>query len=290
MSCAAPRHKMAIMSIHDPLKTGPETPPCGSGADSDRPASGPVLLQSAPCMTGPARRLRRLRKLGFWLVSDDNQTADFFMRIAAEMQVNVRIFVEAGQLLRSLQTRQIGCIVIDARIDGHRGLALQQAISDTTSYIPIVVISGASDVATAVEAMRGGASDVLERPLTTARSVVCLERALAERGRSYEAYLHSVQLQRRVSQLTPREAAVLNLVMAGLPSRAIAQRLAVQEKTVEVYRSRINHKLHARNVADLARILHSTSVAGRTGGPEASCRSPQGGESRMRLVSNQYSV
>ncbi len=220
-----------------------------------------------------ARMRRRMQRIGLWIVSDDPETVLFLSLRAAEVQIAVRSFSDAQTFLRAFRPLHAACVVIDARLDGHRGVVLEHHVVGCKRAVPVIMITGQSDVATAVDAMRGGAFDVLERPLTAARVVVCLERAIAERHRLYEGQLRRYILERRLSRLTSRERDVLQLVICGLTSRDIGAQLGVQEKTIEVYRSRINQKMHARNVADLVGMLHGVR-AGELPAPGRPVESP----------------
>ncbi len=191
------------------------------------------------------------------IVDDDMETRELLRGIAAAADLDVETYGDAAMFMRSFDPQAPGCLVVDARLHGVSGVEIQRQLAARKVSVPVIVTTRHGDVPMAVEAMRAGAFDVVEKPLLTDSVLASIRRAvehdLRRRSRSDE----SAQMRVRYSGLTEREREVLRLVAAGMTSKTIASQLTLQEKTVEVYRSRVKRKMGARNSADLVRMMHT---------------------------------
>jgi len=147
------------------------------------------------------------------------------------------------------------CLVIDTNLTGMSGIALIEELRAQGDSIPAVLITGTGDIAMAVQAMRSGASDFIERPVSRSDLVDSIERAVssAAAGRGRDAA--SDEIARKLTALTARQKDVLDYVMAGQPSKNIAADLGISQRTVESHRAQIMQKLGVRTIPDLVRAV-----------------------------------
>lgn len=144
------------------------------------------------------------------------------------------------------------CLLADVRLPAMSGLELQRQVKDRN--LPVVVITGHGDVATARQALRGGAVDFLEKPIDEADLFAAVDNALRSDA-EHVARLHELESMRaRLQRLTEREREVFARVTDGLHNREIAAELGISQRTVEVHRARLMEKLRARRVAELFRL------------------------------------
>jgi FixJ family two-component response regulator len=143
------------------------------------------------------------------------------------------------------------CVVSDIRMPGMSGIELQDELRKESSPPPIVLITAHGDIPLAVEAMRKGAIDFIEKPFDEATLTGAVERALATQTATLDPARHADAL----AQLTPRERQVLELVVAGKLNKTIADTLGISIKTVELHRSNMMGKLGVRNVPDLVKLF-----------------------------------
>ena len=147
--------------------------------------------------------------------------------------------------------RAHACVVSDIRMPGMSGIELQDELRRQSVPLPIVLITAHGDIPLAVEAMRKGAVDFIEKPFDEATLTGAVERALATHSTTIDPARHADAL----AQLTPRERQVLELVVAGKLNKTIADTLGISIKTVELHRSNMMSKLGVRNVPDLVKLF-----------------------------------
>lgn len=166
----------------------------------------------------------------------------------------VRSFASAEQFLGEVDG-DCGVAVVDLQMPGTCGLGLQQQVSARQLLIPLVFVSGSNNLGGAVAAMRAGAIDFLEKPLEQQQLRTVIEAALA-RGRQWrEQRAAQQQLESLLQRLTAREREILNLLLDGLTSRELADRLFISTKTAEEHRASLLRKMEVRNTTQLARLM-----------------------------------
>jgi two-component system, LuxR family, response regulator DctR len=149
------------------------------------------------------------------------------------------------------------CVLLDVRMPGMSGLAafeLLQALPWRAS-LPVIFLSGHADVATAVDAVKRGAFDFCEKPFSDNALVDRVERALEQSAQVLARRRGQRELQQRLESLTDRERAVMDLVVAGLPNKLVADQLNISVRTVEVHRSRVFDKMGVKSAVELANAL-----------------------------------
>jgi two-component system, LuxR family, response regulator FixJ len=165
----------------------------------------------------------------------------------------VERFASADDFLASLRQTRSGCIVADVRMPGMDGIELVRELARRGVSLPVVLISGHADVPMAVAAIRAGAEDFIEKPVDDAQLLAAINRCLARVFDELSQEQSLADLRRHVERLTPRELEVMDLVVQGFTSSAIAERLGISVRTVESYRMQIMDKMQATSVSMLVR-------------------------------------
>jgi RNA polymerase sigma factor (sigma-70 family) len=144
-----------------------------------------------------------------------------------------------------------GCILLDLQMPGLNGLELQSRLTVLGSILPIVFVTGHSDIPTTVRAIKAGAEDFLTKPIPSEQLIAAIERALArcDLARTQRTELNSFHTL--VATLTPRERQVFNLIVRGKMNKQIASELGTTERTVKAHRHEVMEKLQAQSLADL---------------------------------------
>ena len=165
----------------------------------------------------------------------------------------VEAFPSADAFLEQLTEPRSGCIVADVRMPGMDGIELVRELARRNLQLPVVLISGHADVPMAVAAIKAGAEDFIEKPVDDAPLLAAINRCLARAFNDLAREQSIVELRRQLDRLTPREVEVMDLVVQGFTSAAIAARLGISIRTVESYRVQIMDKMQAPSVAVLVR-------------------------------------
>ena len=149
------------------------------------------------------------------------------------------------------------CLVLDMRMPGMSGLTLFDRLIDRglISVLPVIFLTGHGDVPTAVDAVKRGAFDFVEKPFSDNALVDRIERALATSADAIARRRHAALVQRSFDELTERERDVMRLVAAGRPNKLIADQLSISVRTVEVHRARVFEKMDVRSAVELAILL-----------------------------------
>jgi two-component system response regulator FixJ len=162
---------------------------------------------------------------------------------------------DSAEAFLALAGGALGCVLTDVRMPGIDGLELQRRLREQGSGLPVIVMTGQGDIPLAVRAMREGAVDFLEKPFEEERLFDAIRRAQAESRRRSDLAGAAAAAAARLAKLTPREREVLDCLVAGLPNKAIANRLAASPRTIEVHRARVLEKLDAHSLPELVRLV-----------------------------------
>lgn len=192
--------------------------------------------------------------LTVFIVDDDPSVRDALGLLLGVRGYRTAMFASGEAFLQSWQPAWSGCMLIDIRMSGMDGLSLQLELQRRGCRIPVIIMSGHGDVSMARAAFKADAVDFLEKPFDDVKLIGAIDEALA-RARS----VHSEQQKRSrnvslLSELTPREREVMELVVTGRHNREIGPALGISVRTVEVHKARLMAKLGVDNVADLVRI------------------------------------
>lgn len=198
--------------------------------------------------------------LTVFIVDDDPSVRDALSLLLGIQDYRVAVFCDAESFLKAYKKAWRGCVLIDIRMPGMDGLALQKQLAAQGSELPVVIMTGHGDVASAREAFRALAVDFLEKPIDHKKLLVGIADAFSRQQAKQASLMREDQIEHLVSRLTPRELEVMNRVVAGRHNREIATELGISPRTVEVHKARVMDKLGIRNVADLVR-LHLLSAS-----------------------------
>lgn len=192
--------------------------------------------------------------LTVFIVDDDPSVRDALGLLLGVHDYRLAVFADADSFLEALKPHWRGCLLLDIRMPGLDGLALQKKLLELGCDLPVVIMTGHGDVDSAREAFRALAVDFLEKPLDGARLLAAIAEAFERQRQAADAALSRDQIQRRLDGLTPREREVMARVVAGRHNREIAAELAISPRTVEVHKARMMDKLGVGSVAELVRL------------------------------------
>lgn len=188
------------------------------------------------------------------LIDDDEGVRHSLAFSLTTAGLAVRAYESAAAFLEALDGLQPGCIVSDIRMPEIDGLELQRRLTALKIPLPVIIMTGHADVRLAVEAMKAGAVDFIEKPfdddVLLAAIRVALDRYEKTGGRAAEA----AQIQARINSLTPREREVLQGLLAGHANKTMAYDLQLSARTVEVHRANVMTKMAASSLSDLVRM------------------------------------
>jgi FixJ family two-component response regulator len=189
-----------------------------------------------------------------FVVDDDEAVRDSLQWLLEGKDYRVRCYDSAENFLARYDAREIACLVVDIRMTGMSGLELQDRLLELQSPLPIVFITGHGDVPMAVNSMKKGAMDFIQKPFDEAALVALVDRMLERAKISFASAQASASRDALLGKLTSREAQVLERIVAGRLNKQIADDLGISIKTVEAHRANIMEKLSANTVADLLKI------------------------------------
>ena len=189
-----------------------------------------------------------------YVVDDDEAVRDSVQWLLEGKGYRVRCFDSAESFLSRYDAREVACLLVDIRMGGMTGLELQARLIEIRSPLPIVFITGHGDVPMAVDTMKKGAMDFIQKPFKEADLVRLVEQMLDHAKDSFADSQLAANRDSLLSKLTMRESQVLERIVAGRLNKQIADDLCISIKTVEAHRANIMEKLSANTVADLLKI------------------------------------
>jgi two-component system response regulator FixJ len=190
-----------------------------------------------------------------FIVDDDEAMRNSLRLLLKSVGLAVSAVSSAREFLDTYTPEQPGCVVLDVRMPAMSGLEVQELLNLEGALIPVVFITGSGDVPTAVEAMRAGAFDFLQKPFRKQQFIDCIQRALAKDRASRAELEECTAIRERLESLTPREREILTLVTSGIPNKIMARELGVSQRTIEIHRSRVMEKMGATSLAQLVRMV-----------------------------------
>lgn len=173
----------------------------------------------------------------------------------------VRVPESATAFLAVANQIQNGCLITDLRMPDMDGVELLRRLRDSDTMLPAIVITGNGDVQMAVEAMKHGAIDFIEKPFSDEVLIESIGKAAARASERVQLTQTIEQTRQRLALLSERERQVLSGVVAGQPNKAIAFELGISPRTVEVYRAGLMGKMQARSLPDLVRMVMNIDIA-----------------------------
>ncbi|PTE03052.1 MULTISPECIES: response regulator transcription factor [Pandoraea] len=197
-----------------------------------------------------------------FVVDDDEAVRDSLRWLLEANGYHVRGFASAEEFLSHYNGHQVGCLILDVRMPGMSGLELQEKLVENRFNIPIIFVTGHGDVPMAVDTMKKGAMDFIEKPFDEAELRAQVERMLSKARQDASSQREQQAAEDLLSKLTSREHQVLERIIAGRLNKQIADDLGISIKTVEAHRANIMEKLNVNTVADLLRLALSKRSSG----------------------------
>jgi two-component system response regulator FixJ len=204
------------------------------------------------------------------VVDDDASVRDSLALLLDSAGFSVRTYDSAAAFLRAASDLTAGCVLTDVQMPELNGLELQRRMSELDIRLPVIVMTGHGDVPIAVEALKAGAVDFLEKPFEEQHLLAAVASAIAVSQVAHDEAAAVAGIAARIATLTPREREVLDHLVAGQPNKTIAYDLGSSPRTVEVHRARVMEKMGARSLPELVRMTiavdraaASTKLSGR---------------------------
>jgi FixJ family two-component response regulator len=188
-----------------------------------------------------------------FVVDDDQAVASSLRWLIESAGLKVETYASAQTFLDAYDNRG-GCLVLDVRMPGVNGLELQERLAARGHSLPIIIVTGHGDVPMATRALKAGAIDFLEKPVSDQLLLERIDYAINLDRRQRRQRAELADMRARLGKLSARERAVLDLVVEGNPNKLIATKLGVTPKTIEAHRAKIMRKTAAGSVAELVRM------------------------------------
>lgn len=214
--------------------------------DIDQSEAAPARVDHPPFLAKDAPLV--------FLVDDDDTVRDLIRTALEDDGFTVEAFASGEDFLSAFRPGKVGCLLVDAYLPGMSGLTLLQKLQSDGTNLPSVMITGYSDVAMAVEAMKAGACDFIEKPLNRDALLGCIDRAFRQSRKARVVAERSESASLQLASLTPRQRQILQRVLAGQASKNIASDLHISQRTVENHRAIIMKKTGSRSLPALARL------------------------------------
>jgi FixJ family two-component response regulator len=195
-----------------------------------------------------------------FVVDDNPSVRKSLSRLLAAAGYTVEAFASAREFLTRVPSDGPCCLVLDVRMPGLTGIELQAALAAAGRRMSIVFLTGHVDVPMSVKAMKGGAVDLLTKPIDREALLAAIVRAVAKDTEDRSEEIRIAEIRQRVKTLTVRETQVFALVVTGMLNKQIAFDLGVVEKTIKVHRARVMEKMRAGSVAELVRLADAVGV------------------------------
>jgi len=196
-----------------------------------------------------------------YIVEDDRAVCAMLQTVLADEGLTVEAFESGEAFFAAHPSGAFGCLVVDAGLPGMSGLELVQKLATADYRLAAIMITGQANVPMAVEAMKAGAVDFMQKPVACARFVATVRAALDALPARDEARSHCTDAMRKLNGLTARQRQVLDMVVAGVANKNIAADLGISQRTVETHRAEIMRRTGAKSLPALAR-LALTAEAG----------------------------
>src|ERR1700761_4911500 len=194
-----------------------------------------------------------------YVVDDDDGMRRALSLLLNTMGYKTAAFATPAEFLEKFKSDSAGCLLLDIRMPGMSGLELQQHLNRMGSMLPVIFITGHGDVPMAVQAMKEGAFEFVQKPFRDQDLLDRINHALKQDQENRNSLALRADVAQRLASLTPRERQVMELVVDGAANKVIAIDLALSERTVEIHRAKVMEKMGARSVAHLVKLQMSLS-------------------------------
>ena len=194
------------------------------------------------------------------VVDDDDAMRKMTALLIESVGLNVTVHPSAEAFLEAYEPDRTGCLVLDVRMPGMSGLALQRELAAQRIRIPIIIITGHGDVPMAVETMRMGAVDFIEKPFREEQLLERIHQAIAQDAVDRRKHAKRADVLTRLALLTQREREVLDRVVVGRANKQIAAELGVGRKAIEAHRSRVMKKMQVHSGPELVHLIYNSGA------------------------------
>ncbi len=212
-----------------------------------------IILSESPAQSGVPLNTKTYHMTNnVYFVDDSEEDRRDFVSVLSNKGLSLRTFVSGDEFLAQVPHLEPGCVVLDVLMPGTDGLTVVKTLSAMRPGWPVIMLSGHADVPLAVEAMKRGAKDFVEKPFIPSDLLAAIERCFELMRRAPDT-VSAKRLPKLSEIITPREMDVLRLLIAGQQNKGIAFHLGISERTVEVHRARLMRRLGVRSFAELIR-------------------------------------
>ena len=197
------------------------------------------------------------------IVDDDEAVRDSLQALLQAKRYAAKTYGSAEAFLAAHPSSPEGCAIVDVRMPGMDGIALLNRLRERGHLIPVIVVTGHADIPLAVQAMKAGAVDFVEKPYSNDTIIELVHRALASAPGAEAPGVPSAEIAGRIATLTPRERDVMDQLVIGNPNKIIAYELKISPRTVEIHRANLMKKMQADSLSHLVRMALSAGSAKR---------------------------
>jgi two-component system, LuxR family, response regulator FixJ len=197
------------------------------------------------------------------VIDDDEALRESLTFLLRTARIDVQSYSSAAAFLEALPGAQLSCIITDVRMPELSGIDLLRRLRQLKIDVPVIVITGHGDIQLAVEAMKIGAVDFLEKPFDDEVLLASVQSALRQRDGESKRHAERLEIESRLAALSHRERDVLGGLVAGRANKQIAFDLGISPRTVEIYRANLMNKMQAGSLSDLVRMALIADIAGR---------------------------
>ena len=190
-----------------------------------------------------------------YIVDDDEGVRDSLTELLESVNMKVQTYSTANEFLDHFNSTQAGCILLDVRMPGMSGIELQHKLNELGAILPIIIMTGHGDISMAVQAMKDGAFEFLQKPFRDQELLDVIGSALKKEKIIRGKYKNKEEIHNRINSLTVRERQVIDQVLEGKANKVIARELNISDRTIEIHRSHAMKKLGATSIAELVKIM-----------------------------------
>jgi two-component system response regulator FixJ len=197
-----------------------------------------------------------------YVIDDDDAARDSLQFLLETAGLRAETFENAAAFMKRMPSTDAGCVITDVRMPGMTGIELLKTLKARAFPLPVIVITGHGDIPLAVEAMRDGAADFLEKPYNDEALLQSIERAISSSKSAAQADDAKAGILRRIAELSGREVEVMAGLIAGKSNKAIAIELDISPRTVEIYRANVMSKMDVDSLPALVRMAIAAGFPG----------------------------
>ena len=197
------------------------------------------------------------------VIDDDEALRDSLTFLLRTARLDVQSYPSATAFLEALPEANLSCVITDVRMPGMSGIDLLRRLRERKISVPVIVITGHGDIPLAVEAMRIGAIDFLEKPFDDEVLIASVKAALRQKEGEVKRHGERAEIEGRLAALSNRERDVLSGLVAGRANKQIAFDLGISPRTVEIYRANLMSKMQAGSLSDLVRMALIAEIVGQ---------------------------